>query len=151
MSVGLGGMDPNALQQKALEAAKKAGEAAGDAAGRIADAGVNDVARFQEAMCPPENLAEAKPGNEPPPAVATEQTDQPAPALGDRILNGMASASEHIQASRAEAVSILGKTDVTQVDLLRANFAMMESGNMVSAIAKTTEKITQGIKTLQQG
>ena len=148
MPVGLDGMDPNSLQQKALEAARKAGEEHG--AGPM-PAATDDVARFQDVMQSRENpvaASSSSPVNAAPPLVPAGETQ---PALGDRILSGMSAASEHVQAGRAEAAALLGKSDATQADLLRANFAMMESSTMVSAIAKTTEKITQGIKTLQQG
>ncbi|MCC8189013.1 MAG: hypothetical protein LIP77_00020, partial [Planctomycetes bacterium] len=118
-------------------------------------AAAGDARRFAEAMAQPDAAAAT-----PPPAavdagsqaaVPPATTEAPAAALGDRILQGMNAASASVQAGRSEAVDLLGRENITQADLLRANFAMLESSNLVSAIAKTTEKITQSVKTLQQG
>jgi len=71
--------------------------------------------------------------------------------MGDRILAGLSGASQKIQEGRATAVQALGAENVSQADLLKANFALIESSTLVSAVSKTAEKITQGLKTLQQG
>ena len=144
MSIGIGG-NPSALgRQQALEAVEKVGR---DTASPGAP-GKNDVEKFQAAMDRP---GMEKAGN-PPPAAAVQPTTTAEPAsMGDRILRGISSAGEKIQAGRAEAISVLGKENLSQADLLRANFSLMESSTLVSAVSKTTEKITQGVKTLQQG
>lgn len=144
MTAGMGGLEPGALQRKALEAAERI---AGDAGNTPAQADEADVAGFQKAM-------EASGPGEAAPAAEPESPDVSASAprdVADRILDGMSSASESIQAKRNEAVEVMTKENVTQADLLRANFSMIESSAMVSAISKTTEKITQSVKTLQQG
>jgi hypothetical protein len=138
-------MDPGALQRKALEAAEQAGRGAGAGGGIPADAGESDVARFHEAMNPAAMRDAA------PPSAAEAFSASRPQGVGDRIIHGMQSVSESVQAGRKEAAGIMMKENVTQADLLRANFAMMESSALVSGISKTTEKITQGLKTLQQG
>lgn len=124
-------------------------------------AAMNDVERFQEAYT--RDPAEA--GTPPPEAdgvvnavpdageaqAAGSAADTSSPALGDRILNGLGAVSEQIRDDRTEAITVLSKKDYTQADLLRANFSMLESANVVTAVTKTAEKINQGIKTLQQG
>ena len=76
---------------------------------------------------------------------------QDASRIGERALGGLANISDQIQAGRMEAMQTLGKKDVTQADLLKAQFSLLESSTLVSAIGKTTEKLAQGVKTLQQG
>ncbi|MDR3077300.1 MAG: EscI/YscI/HrpB family type III secretion system inner rod protein [Planctomycetota bacterium] len=143
MSIGIGG-NPSALgRQQALEAVEKVGR---DTASPGAP-GKNDVEKFQAAMDRP---GMEKAGPPLPAAVQPTTTAEPA-SMGDRILRGISSAGEKIQAGRAEAISVLGKENLSQADLLRANFSLMESSTLVSAVSKTTEKITQGVKTLQQG
>lgn len=116
----------------------------------------SDVAKLEEAMeaaanrlaPPPDATVQA----EVPAAAAAETAPPPGPlSVGDRILGGITSLSDQVQAGRAEAVEVLGKQNVTQADLLKANFAMIESSTLVTAASKTAEKITQGIKNLQQG
>lgn len=115
--------------------------------------GTTDVERLQAAMRQPE----------PEPAEAVQNTEQagikaasekPASgegSLGDRILDGMSSLSDKIQAGRAEAAAVIEKPEVSHNDLLKVNMALLETGTIVSAASKTVEKITQGVKTLQQG
>jgi hypothetical protein len=139
-------MDPGALQRKALEVAEQAGRNAGAGDGIPSSAGESDVARFHAVLdqsplrdaVPPEPVVEGVPAS-------------PLQGAGDRVLQGMRSVSEAVQAGRKEVADIMMKESVTQADLLRANFSMMESSALVSGISKTTEKITQGLKTLQQG
>jgi hypothetical protein len=140
-------MDPAALQRKALETMEQAGRGTG-AEGRIpSDPAEPDIVRFQKAM----HQAEGGDDAVPQPPAADAYPDSRPRGVGDRILDDMRSASESIRAARMEAADILMKEDVTQADLLRANFSMLESSALASGIAKTTEKITQGLKTLQQG
>jgi hypothetical protein len=139
-------MDPGALQRKALEAAEQAGRDASAGDGIPANAGESDVARFQAAMDSPAQRDVFPPG-----PAAEGMSSSRTQGVGDRILQGVRSVSETVQAGRKEAVGIMMKQDVTQADLLRANFSMIESSALVSGISKTTEKITQGLKTLQQG
>lgn len=150
MDFAIGGsrIQPGQLQGPETTGAPKPGGPAPEA---------NDVERFQEAMS---RHAEAGAGGgaaQPPPADAAQMQPQP-PAqetgeasLGDRILRGFGAVSQKINAGQGEAVNVLGKENVTQADLLRANFSMLESNTLVTAIGKTTEKVTQGVKTLQQG
>lgn len=142
MTVGIGGPDPGALQRKALEAVEQVGKDTGTPSPTDG----SDVARFQEAMNQPDPVAAGTPLPETPDVPSSEPQD-----VADRILRGMSSASETIQAKRGEAAEIMTKENATQADLLRANFSMIEASTMVSAISKTTEKITQSVKTLQQG
>lgn len=115
-----------------------------------ADVDANDAERFQAAMAksdvPPPTTPEQ-------PAAAMENQARAVgeASMGDRILDGMSSLSDKIQAGRAEAAAVLEKPEMTHTDLLKANMALLETGTLVTAASKTTEKITQGIKTLQQG
>lgn len=149
MNVGPGGAPVGLRQERALDAAGKAGRAS-DAAPES-----GDVEKFQAAMHrgDTENAAAliqtgraGQVGAAQPPAAPGAPL-----SMGDRILRGMSAVGDKIQAGRAEAAGVLGKENVTQADLMRANFSMLESSTLVSAVSKTTEKITQGIKTLQQG
>ncbi len=97
--------------------------------------GGDDVARFDASMDSPAEAGESG-------AVQT-------PA--DRLVEGVGNLSEHINAGRAEVADVMGKENVTQSDLLKASFKMMETNAVVSAVSKTSEKITSAIKTLQQG
>lgn len=112
-----------------------------------APADLNDVERMQALMQPPPVAAAGNPAPDP----IRNAAGAGAPSLGDRILQGMSSAGEAIQAGRNEAMEVLGKKDVTQTELLKANFAMLESSTSATLVSKTTEKLTQGVKTLQQG
>lgn len=147
----IGGVGQNPLQQQAMEALQNVGqEQAGP--GAPAAPAANDVERLQAALEKPDAAAV-------PPEVANASAapQSAAPAateplsVGDRILQGMSSVSDQVQAGRTQAVEALGKENVSQADLLKAQFSMLESNAIVSAVSKTTEKITSGIKTLQQG
>ena len=140
MDIGIGGADRR--MQQALETIGKTGPEA-EARGR--DPGAppeGDVERLNAALDPGK-------GRLPPVTPAAGGAE--AQSMGDRIIQGISSAGREIQAGRGEALSVLGKKDVSQADLLKANFALMESSVRVSMASKTVEKITQGIKTLQQG
>lgn len=152
MSIGVNGMG-DALQRAAQQAMEQAGKEAAPAGPQAVPDG-GDVQRFQDALRDPA----ANPAASDPAAAQSVQAQaaadsaQAAPeAVGDRILQGISSVSDKIQAGRQEAADVLAKPDVSQADLLRAQFALLESTTMVSAVGKTTEKITQGLKTLQQG
>lgn len=146
MSLGMGGLDPGALQKMGLEAIEQAGQK--PAVPEMPREG--DIAQFQTAMNsgggagtiagPNADVTPASPG-----------VSAGTLSMGDRIINGMSSISEKVQLARNDAAAVLDNPDPTQADLLRANFAMMESSTLVTAVSKTTEKITQGVKTLQQG
>lgn len=145
------------MQQNALDALQRAADAAETRPGvPLGAPAVNDVERFEAALA-------ATSGNE----MRMEMNGGPAPiaepitgsiaapitaqTVGDRILGGISSISETVQAGRAEVVQALDKKELSQVDLLKAQFAMMESSNLVSAVSKTAEKLTSAVKTLQQG
>lgn len=137
------------MQQNALDALQRAADAAETRpGGPLGAPAVNDVERFEAALA-------ATSGNE----MRMEMNGGPAPiaapitaqTVGDRILGGISSISETVQAGRAEVVQALDKKELSQVDLLKAQFAMMESSNLVSAVSKTAEKLTSAVKTLQQG
>lgn len=133
------------------QAAKIPGGAEPAAPAAPAKADASDVERFRSALASEGNAAQPPPtenvqaGSETPAAKAAGQS------MGERILDGMNSLGDKIQAGRAEAASVIAKPEATHSDLLRANMALMETGTIVTAASKTTEKITQGIKTLQQG
>lgn len=118
-----------------------------------------DVGRLEDAMEALKNKppsGEAQPADEAARAGAEAGAAGPGlaqnpPSVGDRIIKGITSVSDQIQAGRTQAAEALGKNTVTQADLLRAQAAMMESSTLVSAVGKTVEKITQGVKNLQQG
>ncbi len=97
--------------------------------------GATDVERFDAAM-----------QNEPPGMADTAQL-QP----GERVAQEIGALGDRIQASRAEVASLAAKPEVSQADLFKASFKMMETSALVSAVSKTSEKITSAIKTLQQG
>jgi len=148
MTLGVSGVDPGALQQKMLETAQKIGQEQGAAPNG------SDVQRFQAALEGGSNPAPAggaAPVDTAGGAAATPSVPPSSGGMGDRILQGMSEISQKIQSGREVAVQALGSENVTQADLLRANFGMIESNTLVSAVSKTTEKITQGLKTLQQG
>lgn len=144
----IGGVGQNPLQQQALEALEKMGQESAAPGGPAAPA-ANDVERLRAALERPDAAAV------PPEVAAAPQPAAPAAteamSVGDRILQGMSSVSDQVQAGRAQAVEALGGENVSQADLLKAQFSMLESNAIVSAVSKTTEKITSGIKTLQQG
>lgn len=115
-------------------------------------AATNDVDRFQAALNTANPEAVAPAGVTPPPNITPTVTPPPTiPTLGDQILRGMSAASQQVGESREQVARVVGHDNVSQADLLRANFALLESSAIVSAASKTTEKITQGLKTLQQG
>ncbi len=124
----------------------------GEGTGAVGGAAkIDDVSRFEDAMKGGQaEGAQALPEN---PAAAVQDAGkiQNSDSLGDRILKGFGSISDQIQAGRAQAVDTLGKTNVSQADLLRAQASMMESSTIISAVSKTASTITQGVKTLQQG
>ena len=147
MAPDMQGVNPGAFQPKTLEAVQKIGQEQG-----AAPSG-SDLQRFQAAL---------EGGANPAPAGGTASANAaggaappsglpPPGGMGDRILQGMSQISQKIQAGRETAVQALGNENVTQADLLRANFAMIESSTAISAVSKTTEKIVQSLKTLQQG
>lgn len=146
MSLGIGGAD-QVLQQQIADAMKAAepAPAVGKPAG---DPSPGDVERFQA-------LRGVGPDATPParPEAPGDAVSPPAgpESMGDRILRGMSSVGDKIEAGRARALEVVESGEATQADLLRANFALLESTTLVSAVSKTTEKITQGVKTLQQG
>jgi hypothetical protein len=148
MDIGaVGGKNP--LQQAALEAMRQA--ASPDAAGAVGSPGSldkADMAAFQDAMRPDG-------GSQTPGADRAAQTGGVAPAqptsVGDRILQGRGALSDSVKADRTAALDAMSGKSVNQADLLKAQFAMMESSNLVSAVSKSTEKLTSAIKTLQQG
>jgi hypothetical protein len=71
--------------------------------------------------------------------------------MADRILQGMTGVADKIQEGRAEGMSVIGREDVSQADLLRAQFAMNESSTLLTAASKTVQSIKDSIKQLQQG
>ena len=111
--------------------------------------GESDMQRFQAAMEGPQDSAAVEGAA----TVAGTETHAlpPSGGMGDRILQGMTQIGQQIQGNREMAAQAIGNPDVTQADLLRVNFAMIESSTLVSAVSKTAEKINQGLKTLQQG
>lgn len=117
-----------------------------------AEPDANDVERFQAAMNGPVGGTPQAANVPSSPDAALTATPPPEEmGLGDRILRGLGAVSDKVKADQMEGVAALGKKDLTQADLLRANFAILESSTIVSAVGKTAEKINQGIKTLQQG
>lgn len=72
-------------------------------------------------------------------------------SVTDRIMQGVNDVNVKLDKSQAEVARVFQKEDATQMDLIKANFAMLESSTLISAASKVTEKITQGVKTLQQG
>jgi hypothetical protein len=141
-----------------LDAVQKIGQGQGGVpSGPSGTPDGNDVDRFKVALQGPQTdpagTVAGVSGNPAPSAIGgTPPTDGTSPAgMGDRILSGLSDASQKIQEGRTTAVETLGKENVTQADLIQAQFAMMESSTLVSAVSKTAEKITQGLKTLQQG
>ncbi|MDR3211639.1 MAG: hypothetical protein LBU79_06970 [Planctomycetota bacterium] len=144
MSLGIDPASQQALQKTSVEATPSAG-----AASKTPDAaGSGEVERFQAAMRPPEAQLAT---NQPPAAVPPVAAPGSDLSVGDRIIQGISRVSDKIQTDRAAALETIGKNDLTQADLLKANFSMMESSNLVSLTSKVGEKISQGLKTLQQG
>ncbi len=140
MDMAIGGL--NGAAGKIQEAAPANAAPAGS---RPAAPGAGDVERFQAAY---ENGAAARDaaGTAPAAPMAVEGA-----SVGDRILGGIARVSDKIGADRAEVANVLERDDAGQADLLRAQFRMIESSTLISAVGKTAEKINQGVKTLQQG
>ncbi len=149
-----GGMD--ALARKANEATQQAGGPGQGAVGGEAPAPADaDVQRFQDALnagAPnpaPDASAAGAPSNAPDGVAAPRAA--PTESMADRILRGISSADQKVAGARAEAAAALDQDNVSQADLLRANFAMMESSTFITAVSKSTEKLTSAAKTLQQG
>lgn len=92
----------------------------------------NDAERFDAAM------------RQPPPTGQAEN-------VGDRVMDELGALSDRIQAGRQQAVDTMTRDNVTQADLIKAQFAMLESSTLISAASKVSEKITQAVKNLQQG
>ena len=148
MAPDMQGVNPGAFQQKALEAVQKVGQE------QAATPSGSDLQRFQAALGGGSNPIPAEgtaPANAAGGAAAATVPPPSGGGMGDRILQGMSQISQKIQSGRETAVQALGNENVTQADLLRANFAMIESSTAISAVSKTTEKIVQSLKTLQQG
>lgn len=81
-------------------------------------------------------------------AVADPQAAEAAP---DRLRDAVNSINQRLDQAQSDTLAVFQKEDVTQMDLIKANFAMLESSTIISAASKVTEKITQGVKNLQQG
>ncbi|MDR1534537.1 MAG: EscI/YscI/HrpB family type III secretion system inner rod protein [Planctomycetota bacterium] len=125
-------MDISQVSRSGLEVAKKMPESAAGKDRLTPPEG--DVERFQGAMA---DLAAKRTGE--------------SESLARGAMDGLAKISGQIQTGRTQAIQTLCKSEISQADLLRAQFSLMESSTLVSAVSKTTEKITQGLKTLQQG
>ncbi|MDR1519818.1 MAG: hypothetical protein LBU23_06695 [Planctomycetota bacterium] len=131
ISVG-GGMKPGGFKS-GIEGVEKLGLDSGPAGKpALAPAG-DDVAKFGAAM------------NQPP------VRETATPGLGDQLVEGLGNISDRIQFGRREAMDVFGKDNLSQMDLLKAQFAMNEAGNLTSLAGKVSEKITQAVKQLQQG
>lgn len=102
----------------------------------------NSVERFNELM---------DAGQKAEPASVDGENAPNAVSVTDRIMQGVNDVNAKLDKSQAEMARVIEKEDVTQIDLIKANFAMLESSTLISAASKVTEKITQGVKTLQQG
>jgi hypothetical protein len=121
--------------------------------------GASDVERFKEAM--QHNMDAQPPQDAQAGASQVGHADahvDPASAaspsalgMGDRILQGMRGISEKVQAGREAGMSVMGQENVSQADLLRAQFSLNESSTLLTVTSKTVEKVSQGIKQLQQG
>ena len=139
----------------AMEALQKINAGQGGTPGGPAGApGSEDVQRFQDALKgqAADGTIGVQSAGGPHGAAAAPAVDGTASmGMGDRILQGLSGASQKVQSGREVAMQALGGDNVSQADLLRANFAMIESSTLVTAVSKTTEKIVQGLKNLQQG
>lgn len=106
----------------------------------------DQLARFQNSMAEgkqPE-AANAQPQPEAKPAIEPE-------GVGDRIIKGMTSLSDQVRQGREQTMRVIDLPTSSQADLLKAQFAMLQTANTIAAVSKVAEKTTQGIKTLQQG
>ncbi len=133
---GVGGMAPGGLP--GAEGAK--GSPGAGSVERLND--LLNAAQQQQPQPPadPAQVAGAQPAETP-----------GAESVTGRVLDNMNSINQRLDRTQADILAVFDKPDATQMDLIKANFALLESGTIVSAASKVAEKVTQGVKNLQQG
>lgn len=145
MSMTINPANPNAIIDKLAAASGAEGKTS------VPDAGA--VERFQRVMAGGDSAPAAPTavsGVAPEGRIGAEKLAQPE-SVGDRIIQGMSSLSEKVRTNQETVMATLDLQSASQADLLKAQFAMLQTANTIAAVSKVAEKTTQGIKTLQQG